>query len=298
VPLKTLKKTLTPLKRVLPQFQTIAAATASALQRKQRKKALDQTKAIIETHGYVKGTAYPHPQPFRVAEVAFPNTAPEFAELGSTATLPNTVLFELNVSPFFWQNLTSSDSNNPLQNVQLRDLLHIWQRVFYKPFITYMNSEIGITGAVHGLVPSRSDTLRKALKESLTTKGGSNTESFPIMIVVNAGGLEYARPVNAMPSKSLRHMGEMGRTGQKPYKTVFMFDPRATKGWWGLIQENGRKKIRKLFVAFLQEVAKIDYVKKMAKYQMALNQLRGIMKRVTAYNVAQMMFISGGFKKK
>ena len=297
MPLKTLKKTLTPLLDTLSQFETPAQAKQKTLERKQRKKLLNQTKTIIETHGYVKGTIYPHSQPFRVAEVAFPNIAPEFSELGSSATLPNTVLFELNLSEFYWQNLTSSDSNNPLQNSQLNELLYIWNKIFYKPFLEYMKYEIGIDNAVHGLVPSRSGELRRVMNLSLTNGGGSKTNTFPILIVINTGGLDYARPVNEMPSKNLRHMGEMGWTGQKPYKKVFMFDPRATKGWWGLVQTNGRKKAEKLFYSYLKEISKLDYVKKMATYLMALYALSGVSKRVTAYNVAQMMFRSGGFKQ-
>lgn len=297
MPLKTLKKTFTPLLNTLSQFETSAQAQQKSLERKHRKKLLNQTKTIIETQGYVKGQTYPHPQPYRVAEVDFPNVAPEFSKLGSTATLPNTVLFELNLSPYFYKNLTSYDMDNPLHSSQIQDLIYLWNRSFYKPFIEYMNYEIGTDNSVHGYVPSRSGDLRTALKLSLTNQGSSKTTTFPILIVINAGGLEYARPVNEMPSKNLRHMGEMGWTGKKPYKKVFMFDPRATQHWWGLLQTNGRKKAKKLFTKYLQEVAKIDYVKKMAQYEIMLNSLNGVTKRITAYNIAQKMFISGGYKQ-
>ena len=278
-----IKKTLrTPLGFSLKRTQSAAEAQKRNETRQIRKVQLEQTKNEIALHGYDPNKSYAHPQPWRVTQFGG-----AFAELGSTAALPAHVFLELNLTDWFW-NMATNNFQNSSGPIRIHEILVLWNRIVYTPFFDFMKQEIGTPNSVSGRVPSDTGKLRETILSSLTDlgkMGETRTRGFPVLIAMNAGDLEYARPVNKMPNENLAHSGVMNKKGH------FLFDPGAKQNFWGQLQMNGKRKLETLHSLFIKAAAKLPFVQDFADFIRKTSS-----KRVTNYNIVQKIFEWRGVK--
>lgn len=104
--------------------------------------------------------------------------------------------------------------------------------------------------------PDDSGDLINALRNSLYPSGGSSDRDFPFRIILNTAGIPYAKVVNNMPTRWLRHPGAYhrnisARTGRS------LNDSTAVKGFYNitlLFARNLAKKLMKDFIATVKDI--------------------------------------------
>jgi len=186
------------------------------------------------------------------------------ATLGPMGALGDDVIVEVDLNISVMQQLKIMGVKELNQNA----LFRLMRKELYEPLKAYCITKINIWA------PSDTDELRIALRTALTPAGGSQTNGFPLRVILNTRGIPYAGPVNNMPNSWLRHPAKhhrnVGRYGSN------LNDPGAVKGWYSLILLNGRKKAAKLFSKAVKEAAKAIPT--------------GIFGNRTAYNIARSLF--------
>lgn len=161
--------------------------------------------------------------------------------LGSTAYLDPQILISIQINYDWFLYLQQLMlSNPPFRRLQENELLSAIKSQLETPLQNYLFNLIDM------LVPSDSGRLRNNIKISLREHGQINSLN-PFFLVVDAGKLSYASPVNEMPDLWLKHYGQShkgglsNRTGrtvkQKPHG---LYDPLAERHWFQKIVNGGR----------------------------------------------------------
>lgn len=146
----------------------------------------------------------------------------------------------------------------------------------YRVLRAYINKWIDVK------VPSDTEALRESMKNALTPAGGSKVEvnqGFPMLVIMNTRGIDYAKVVNKMPSSALQHPGNhwytTGRTGN------VLDDEEAQTGWYNWILLMGRNEAQRLFRNFIRN----DVVPMITPVAASLG-----MNGTQIYNAARQMF--------
>jgi hypothetical protein len=122
------------------------------------------------------------------------------------------------------------------------------------------------TTQINTNAPKMTGKLRKAMKESIKVPLAG---SFPLVMILNTAGVDYAKPVEKMSSAMLKHPTPVhSNTRRIGGRLVILVDPEARKGWYALTLLNSRNRARKLWR---------DYIKKTW-----VPLLRGLVKNPTS----------------
>jgi len=99
--------------------------------------------------------------------------------------------------------------------------------------------------------------METVVKRSTITVTDLVNDTGPYLMQVGTPGIEYAKPVNKMPTWALKHpgrhkpdpyRGRLGRFGDP------LEDPNAKKGWYNLILVNSRNLAKRLIKNFIKRV--------------------------------------------
>jgi hypothetical protein len=108
------------------------------------------------------------------------------------------------------------------------------------------------TVQINNNAPKFKGDLRKSMKQSIKVPLAG---SFPLVMILNTAGIQYAKPVNRMPSAWLKHPTATHRNIRRVgARAVILVDPEAKGGWYDLTLLNSRNRARKLWRDYIKKV--------------------------------------------
>jgi hypothetical protein len=189
----------------------------------------------IHKRGLKELKAGTHPQQWRATA-----HKGKYSKLGPMGELGDDVICEIGISRIGAQML----NGKIIKELNYTNLFRILRNSVYEPLKQAINAWIDIK------VPADTEELRQSMKNALTPSGGSQTNSMPLLIILNTRGIPYASVVNKMPSEAVKHPGNhassIGRYG------ATLDDPGAISGWYNWVLLQGRTKARALFNQFIK----------------------------------------------
>ncbi len=138
-----------------------------------------------------------------------------------------------------------------VQGVSNTNIITQLKKQVYKPLVNYITNYINID------VPSDTNTLRETMINSMGARWGASRTTdigsiYKFKIGINTGDLQYAMPVNNMPTLMVvgkdKYMGLQHPPNRFPGDT--RNDPRARHLWWEHVTRIGRNYANILFRKF------------------------------------------------
>jgi hypothetical protein len=146
----------------------------------------------------------------------------------------------------------------------------------------YFSLQAFTTTQINALAPKMTSDLRKSMKKSIKVDKNGD---FPLTMIINTAGIEYAKPVNRMPSEWLIHPSathpNVRKVGGKLY---ILNDPKAKKGFYDLTLLNSRNRARRLWKEYLKRF----FVPIFRQVAPLIKQLTG--KTINPFNEAKKLF--------
>lgn len=206
-----------------------------------------------------------HPQMWRVNA-----HGGHFAKLGPMGELGDDVIIQVDLNPKYRKMIEDGIFGKSFSVIKV---YHLFYNAVYMDVRNETDKWIDIK------VPADSNDLRKSMHDAIRSKGGSNIRNFPFMVVLNTRGIEYAKVVNKMKEKFIKHKGthtyDYGKSGN------LLDDMGAVKGWYDWILLMSRTKARTLFKTFIQN----DIMPIISNIAIKLG-----LKNTDIYNAARQMF--------
>jgi hypothetical protein len=180
------------------------------------------------------------------------------SRLGSTEFLENQIVIYIDLQlPVLMSYNEVLKKTPPFREITESELLAMVIKNVYDPLYSDLDQMID------KVVPRDSGRLRLAMKYSIGKGGGGSTSMTsslsPFFVLINAGRLKYAGPVNQMPDEWLKHPGLHGRTmqtklgrGQKVKRPLN--DPDAETGWFEKVVTFGRQRAEQYWNTFITAI--------------------------------------------
>jgi hypothetical protein len=120
----------------------------------------------------------------------------------------------------------------------------VWGNVYF-PLQQHVTTEINSN------VPKATTDLVDSMKKSIKVPLGG---SFPLIMILNTAGIDYAKPVNRMPDTWLKHPTAVHSNTRKiKGRLVILVDPQARRGWYDITLLNGRNRARRLWSEYIKK---------------------------------------------
>lgn len=167
------------------------------------------------------------------------------ATLGPMGELGDDVILEVSLTPMAQADLRAKSYGKEFTLTAIQR--EFWQQVI-NPLRERTERKIDIW------VPRDSGDLAESMKNALYPAGGSKDRGFPYLFILNTKDIPYAKVVNAMPAKWLKHparyhRNKSSRTGNS------LNDPSAIKGFYNitlLFARNLAKDLMKNYFNYLK----------------------------------------------
>jgi hypothetical protein len=184
-----------------------------------------------------------HPQQYRqTAPTPSKNLQGPLATLGPMGELGDDVIMEIDLSYAGKQTINQRLS----RDLNVTNIFRELRNNVYEPLREYIEKWIDIK------VPSDTTELRNSMKNAMKPSGGSRTNGFPMLVIMNTAGVDYAKVVNNMTDLMLKHPAShhrnIGRFGAP------LDDKGAVKGFYDWIVLMGRNKAVKLFQDYVKNI--------------------------------------------
>jgi len=199
------------------------------------------TRQKIRREGVLALRTGAHPQMWRTGRARSGGPVGAGARLGRTGTFESQtiILIQMNYDVLDIYQRELRRLSGTRQRLEEADLLRIVRRHLFNDLQGFAFT------LIKKYVPT--DTRRLANAMEISIRDQSATRSLnPFHVFLNTGNIEYARPVNRMPTAWLRHPGTHGRTlsyrkgrGRKRTPRV-LFDPQAVSGWFYRVLNESR----------------------------------------------------------
>jgi len=185
------------------------------------------------------------------------------ATLGPLGTLGDDIIFEVSLTYEGTQVLQQLRGTLSLASLNRMFRNDVWNEL-----------QAYIDGKIDTWVPMDSGDLRNSMHNAIspTQTGKSQGQTFPFRMTLSTPGIDYAKPVNKMPTPWLTHPASYHRNVGRYGSTLQ--DPEAKYGWYDLVLLNARNKAHPVIQAFFNSISDL---------------LKPIFQK-DAYNYARQMF--------
>jgi len=202
--------------------------------------------------GLAKMRARTHSQMWRVSKItgARKKVHGAGATLGPMGSFGDNVILELDINRALLKTLQKYKVP-----ITAGKLLNLARTQVLMPVKTKILEDI------NKWVPRDTGKLRNSMRNAVRS---SPISTFPVRLVINTRGVDYAKPVNRMPQIWLRHAK----------------DPQARKGWFNLVLLDGRNLAKKKFPQLVSHTATL----------LPRKFIKTIFPRRTLYNVARSLY--------
>lgn len=194
-----------------------------------------------------------HPDDWRVEGIEGPRKKIIGAggRLGPMGELGQSLIFSIHVTEYG-------------KKLMLRGIREFTKTRVWKTFtnLVYDPLQVRMGDKVDKWVPADTKRLRQSMKASITPAGGSHVEMLDMIgpngftVLLGTPGIKYAKVVNRMPERWLRHPGKhspgtRGRTGKT------LSDPQARKGWYNLVLLDSRSFVKSRMSIFRKRMTAV-----------------------------------------
>lgn len=229
-----------------------------------RNKAAISQKAVRKV-GLKALKAGTHPQQYRNYNAPGQRAvAGPLAKLGPMGELGDDIIMEVALTSAADQAMRQKTYGREFTKTALQR--EFWQQVL-NPLREQVEHKIDLW------VPVDSGDLAESMKNALYPAGGSSDRGFPFKILLNTKDIPYAKVVNQMPAKYLKHpapyhRNTSSRTGNR------LSDGSAVKGFYNIVLLFARNKAKELMKNY------ITYLKSFVTFAVGTSQAHIVAKQL------------------